>query len=73
MQDGEFDLGGLQLGGDDEWAALEHGQRRATDQGDGLVGSCKYVCTFIRGCLKSPANSKFTECGIGFIPAGLDQ
>ncbi len=25
MQDGEFDLRGLQLGGDDEWAALEHG------------------------------------------------
>ena len=39
----------------------------------------------LRGCLKSPANakftergispanSKFTECGTSFIPAGLDQ
>jgi len=34
MQDGEFDLRGLQLAGDDEWAALEHGQRRAADQRD---------------------------------------
>jgi len=25
----------------------------------------------LRGCLKSPANSKFTECGIGFIPGLL--
>jgi len=34
MQNGEFDLRGLLLGGDDEWAALEHGQRRAAaDQG----------------------------------------
>ena len=26
---GEFDLRDLQFGGDYEWAALEHGQRRA--------------------------------------------
>jgi hypothetical protein len=43
MQDGEFDLRGLQLGGDDEWAALEHGQRRAADQRDGHRGIL-YVC-----------------------------
>jgi len=38
MQDGEFDLRGLQLGGEDEWVALEHGQRRAADQRDGHSG-----------------------------------
>src|SRR5271165_6739011 len=26
-------------------------------------------CGPLRGCLKSPAKSKFTECGMGFIPA----
>ena len=29
VQECEFDLGGFQLGGDDEWAALEHGQSGA--------------------------------------------
>ena len=43
MQDGEFDLRGLQLGGDDEWVALEHGQRRAADQRYGHSGIL-YVC-----------------------------
>jgi hypothetical protein len=28
MQDGEFDLRGLQLGGDGEWASLEHALRQ---------------------------------------------
>jgi len=34
MQDGEFDLRGLQLCGDGQRAAIEHGQRRAADQRD---------------------------------------
>jgi hypothetical protein len=46
MQDGEFDLRGLQLGGDDEWVALEHGQRRAADQRDGHSGIL-YVCLHV--------------------------
>jgi len=36
-------LRGLQLGGDDEWVALEHGQRRAADQRYGHSGIL-YVC-----------------------------
>jgi hypothetical protein len=45
MEEGEFDLGGLQLGGDDEGAALEHGQRRALDQrgGDSLLSRAAAV------------------------------
>ena len=34
------------MGGDDEWAALEHGQRRAADQRDGHSGIL-YVCLHV--------------------------
>jgi len=34
-----------------------------------LTTLARYLLVFMRGCLKSPANAKFTERGIGFIPA----
>jgi len=47
LKDGEFDLRGLQLGGDDEWVPSNMGSAEQRTSGTVIVGYCMYVCTFI--------------------------